>query len=169
MISEDIQKNIFKKAEKLGWKIATAESCTGGMIAARLTDPPMASGCVSGGIVTYSNMMKMALLKVPASCIETYGAVSDETVAAMAQGCLEVTEADVAISVSGIAGPSGATEDKPLGTVHFGLLAKGESDAQCAKVIFDGDRADVREQATDYALNLLAEKLDRELSLKEES
>ena len=159
MNPETIRRNILDKATELDWQIATAESCTGGMVAARLTDLPGSSAAVAGGLVTYSNTMKIRLLNVPSSCLENYGAVSDETVSAMAQGCLKKTGAQLAVSISGVAGPGGGSDDKPVGTVHFGLMAESDHQAQCTKVIFDGTREDVREQATDFALHLLAEKL----------
>ena len=166
MHSDDIRLRIINKAKELGWQIATAESCTGGMVATRLTDPAGSSTAIAGGFVTYSNHMKRTLLNVPSSCLETYGAVSDETVSAMAQGCLEKTGAQLAVSISGVAGPGGGSDAKPVGTVHFGLLAEGENHAQCSKVIFDGAREDVREQAADFALHLLADKLEAALSLQ---
>lgn len=169
MQTEDIRKNILEKAEALGWQIATAESCTGGMIATRLTDPAGASASVAGGLVTYSNQLKMALLDVPPATLETYGAVSDETVTAMARGCLNKTSAQLAVSVSGVAGPGGGTDEKPVGIVHFAVLAEGDNTASCARVIFDGDRNDVREMATEYALGLLADKLDKATRAQQEA
>ena len=159
MNNEDLQQKILNAAKAHGWLIATAESCTGGMVAARLTDLPGSSQAVAGGIVTYSNAMKMALLDVPESCLNTSGAVSDETVHAMALGCLKKTQAHLVVSISGIAGPDGGSPGKPIGTVHFGVLSEDDNYAKCTKVIFDGNRQDIREQATDFALTLLAEKL----------
>ena len=165
MQSDDIRLKIINNATQLGWQIATAESCTGGMVATSLTDLSGSSTAFAGAFVTYSNQMKRTLLNVPSSCLKTYGAVSDETVSAMAQGCLEKTGVQLAVSISGVAGPGGGSDSKPVGTVHFGLIAEGDTHAQCGKVIFDGTRDDIREQATDYALHLLADKLQAALNL----
>ena len=159
MQPQDIQNHIFQGAEKLGWKIATAESCTGGMIATRLTDPTGASASVAGGIVTYSPAMKTNLLGVTEACLKAHGAVSDETVTAMAKGCLARTQAQLVLSVSGFAGPAGGAAEKPVGTVYFAVLSVADEAPETTKVIFDGNRSDVREQATDFALKLLADKI----------
>lgn len=164
----NIQTDIFDPAQALGWQIATAESCTGGLIAAALTHPPGASSCVAGGIVTYSNAMKHALLFVPAICFEKHGAVSRECVASMAEGCLKATGTQLAVSVSGIAGPTGDSTEKPLGLVYFGLMADGDTKAKTHKKVFGGDRQKVREHATDYALKLLAQRLAEETDKKKE-
>ncbi len=142
-----------------GKMLATAESCTGGMIAAALTDIAGSSEVVERGFVTYSNAAKTELLKVPAELIAAKGAVSQEVAAAMADGALSNAHAAVAVSVTGIAGPGGGSPDKPVGLVWFGLSA-GCVTTTCHEV-FSGDRADIRRQATEKALALLLDGLGR--------
>jgi nicotinamide-nucleotide amidase len=109
----------------LGLMVATAESCTGGLIAALLTEVPGSSNVVERGFVVYSNAAKEELLGVPASTLAGYGAVSEETARAMAEGALGASRADVAVSVTGIAGPDGGTAAKPVGLVHFACAQRG--------------------------------------------
>lgn len=137
-----------------GWKVATAESCTGGLMAARLTEPPGASAHVTGGAVTYANEAKIALLGVPAELIEARGAVSAEVAQAMAAGALERFGADVAIAITGIAGPAGGTEDKPVGTVCWCAMdAEGATVARAA--VMPGDRGEIRDRSTTVGMHLL--------------
>ena len=105
--------------------IATAESCTGGLVAAMLTEIPGSSDVLERGFVTYSNAAKTAMLGVPADVIARFGAVSRETAEAMAQGALAYSPADLAVAITGIAGPGGGTPDKPVGLVHFAAAARG--------------------------------------------
>jgi nicotinamide-nucleotide amidase len=105
-------------------RIATAESCTGGLIAATLTEIPGSSAVVERGFVTYSNAAKQSLLGVPAATLQKFGAVSRETAEAMVLGALDKSEAELAVSVTGIAGPDGGTADKPVGLVHFAAAVK---------------------------------------------
>src|SRR5262245_30671868 len=102
-----------------GWKVATAESCTGGLVAAALTEIAGSSDVVDCGFVTYSNEAKQRLLAVPAATLAAHGAVSAETARAMAQGALMQSDADLAVAVTGVAGPSGGSAEKPVGLVHF--------------------------------------------------
>lgn len=137
------------------WMLATAESCTGGLIAAALTEIAGSSDVVDRGFVTYSNAAKTEMLGVPAALIEQYGAVSDEVARAMAEGALRRSAADWAISVTGIAGPGGATPGKPVGLVFLGMARRGgESSAE--RQIFSGDRRAVRRQTVERALDLLS-------------
>ena len=137
-----------------GRRIATAESCTGGLVAARLTDRPGSSAYVAGGAVTYSNEAKTELLGVDAALIETHGAVSEPVAEAMAAGALRRFEADTAVAITGIAGPEGGTEDKPVGTVCFTVaLADGGFSTRTLRL--PGNRADVRERSTTVAMHLL--------------
>ncbi len=144
-----------------GLKLATAESCTGGLVAANLTAIAGSSDVVERGFVTYSNEAKMELLGVSKTTLETHGAVSAETARAMAEGALAHSHADVAVSVTGIAGPGGATETKPVGLVHLGLARRG-GPVRDEGHVFPGDRTAVREASVDRALALLMEEAARE-------
>jgi nicotinamide-nucleotide amidase len=135
-------------------KIATAESCSGGLLAARLTERPGASEFVAGGVVAYSNAAKSALLGVAADLIERHGAVSAEVAEAMADGALERFGAQVAISITGIAGPGGGTEKKPVGTV-FWCVKRAGGEPLVRSVHVPGDRAEIRDRSTTVALHLL--------------
>jgi nicotinamide-nucleotide amidase len=146
----------FKAAGKM---LATAESCTGGMIAAALTDIAGSSAAVERGFVTYSNAAKAELLGIDPAVIDAKGAVSSEVAEAMARGALAHSHAHVAVSVTGIAGPDGGSAEKPVGLVWFGLSAGGNTTTE--KEIFGGDRAAVRRQAVEKALGLLLQGLGR--------
>jgi nicotinamide-nucleotide amidase len=140
-----------------GWKLATAESCTGGLIAGTLTALAGSSDVVEGGFVTYSNAAKVTLLGVPAGLFERVGAVSAEVARAMAEGALaRLPAVHLTISATGIAGPSGATPGKPVGLVHFGLARRGGPVGSHAE-IFPGDRDAVRRAAVLRALALLSD------------
>ena len=138
--------------------IATAESCTGGLIAACLTEVPGASDVVERGFVTYSNEAKTELLGVPPALIARAGAVSKEVAEAMARGAIETSRADVAVSVTGVAGPGGGSAEKPVGLVHFGLCRRGHG-VRSEHRIFSGDRAAVRLKTLARALDLLRSAL----------
>jgi nicotinamide-nucleotide amidase len=138
-----------------GWRVATAESCTGGLIAGALTEIAGSSDVVEGGFVTYSNEAKTALLGVPPVLFEQVGAVSAEVARAMAEGTLaRLPAVHLAISATGIAGPGGATPGKPVGLVHFGL-ARRDGPTTTHVEIFPGDRGTVRRTAVHRALLLL--------------
>ncbi|MFZ5844690.1 MAG: CinA family protein [Pseudomonadota bacterium] len=159
--NRDIAQQVANLAQLLtsnGMWLATAESCTGGLIAAACTALPGSSRWFDRGFVTYSNDAKQQLLGVSADTLNTFGAVSSETVMAMAFGALARSKADIAISVSGIAGPDGGTDAKPVGTVWFGLARKGVA-VEARLQRFDGERAAVREQALEYALQWLLDSL----------
>jgi nicotinamide-nucleotide amidase len=134
--------------------LATAESCTGGLVAAALTAIAGSSDVVERGFVTYSNAAKTELLGVPAPLIADKGAVSAEVAAAMAEGAAARARVGLAVSVTGIAGPGGATPGKPVGLVHFGLTRPGAA-TRTEQRVFAGDRAAVRAQAMRLALELL--------------
>ena len=146
---------VLARCRAQGWTLATAESCTGGMVAAALTDIAGASDVVERGFVTYSNRAKSELLGVPKELIEKHGAVSAETAAAMAQGALAKAPVDIAVAVTGIAGPSGGTKEKPVGLVYFGVARSGGK-ILTERQIFKGDRTDIRRAAAARALELLA-------------
>nr|WP_229498923.1 CinA family protein [Pseudoduganella ginsengisoli] len=137
--------------------LATAESCTGGGVAQAVTDIAGSSAWFDRGFVTYSNAAKTAMLGVPAALIAQHGAVSEEVAAAMAAGAAGSSSAQVAVSTTGIAGPGGAVPGKPVGTVWFGWSVAGV--VQTERVIFDGDRQAVREQAVAHALQGLLRRL----------
>jgi nicotinamide-nucleotide amidase len=137
-----------------GRRIATAESCTAGLVAARLTDRPGSSEYVMGGVVSYSNAAKQELLGVDPALIEVNGAVSEPVAEAMAAGALRRFGADTAVAITGIAGPSGGTAEKPVGTVCFTvMLSDGRKDTRTMRL--PGDRCDVRERSTTVAMHLL--------------
>jgi nicotinamide-nucleotide amidase len=138
-----------------GLRLATAESCTGGMIAAALTEIAGSSDVVERGFVTYSNEAKIALLGVPASLIATHGAVSAEVAEAMAGGAVLHAPVDIAVAVTGIAGPGGGSAAKPVGLVYLGIARRGRP-TRTERHIFAGDRAAVRHAATARALELLS-------------
>ena len=137
-------------------KVATAESCTGGWVAKILTDLPGSSAVFDRGFVTYSNEAKMDMLDVPMQTIEQWGAVSQQTVMAMTLGALTNSRAQLAVAISGIAGPSGGSPSKPVGTVWFAWQRQGQQ-AQTAIQRFYGDRDSVRSQAVTTALRGLLE------------
>ena len=134
-----------------GWRLATAESCTGGLIAAACTSIAGSSDWFERGFVTYSNEAKTGMLGVAAELIAQHGAVSAEVARAMAEGALAQSPANLAVAVTGIAGPSGATPGKPVGTVWLALAWRGEP-AQAMLLQLTGSRSEVREQTVDRAL-----------------
>jgi nicotinamide-nucleotide amidase len=137
-----------------GRRVATAESCTAGLLAARLTERPGSSAYVAGGVVAYANEAKVELLDVDPRLIEEHGAVSEPVAQAMAEGALKHFEADTAVAITGIAGPDGGTEEKPVGTVCWSVrLADGR--AVTRTVTLPGDRADIRDRSTTVAMHLL--------------
>lgn len=144
--------------ERQGWTIATAESCTGGWVAKVLTDRAGSSAYVRAGLVTYSNEAKRELLGVTGQSLEEYGAVSEPVVREMVAGALAVTGADVAVAISGVAGPGGGSEDKPVGTVWF-AWGRGPADTEAVVEHFSGDRDQVRRQAVLFALQGVREFL----------
>lgn len=139
-----------------GWHVATAESCTGGLVAAALTAIAGSSDVVERGFVTYSNEAKSEMLGVSPATIAAHGAVSAETVAAMAQGAVVRAPVDLAVSVAGIAGRGGGSAEKPVGLVIFGIARRG-GQCQTHRHVFSGDRNAVREAAVKVALGLLAD------------
>ena len=141
-----------------GRRIATAESCTAGMMAARLTERPGSSDYVAGGVVAYADASKSELLGVDPALIERHGAVSEEVAEAMADGALARFEADTAVAITGIAGPGGGSEEKPVGTVCWSVKL-GEGSSLARTVLLPGDRGDIRDRATTVAMHLLRRML----------
>lgn len=134
-------------------KISTAESCTGGLVAAELIRTAGASAVYSEGFITYADEAKMKYLGVKKSTLKEYGAVSRQTVYEMAQGCAEQTGADVTVVTSGVAGPTGGTEETPVGLVWFACFYKNE--IMVKQKLFSGDRTEIRTAAADYAIKLV--------------
>lgn len=150
---------VIDKAGALGATIATAESCTGGMIAAALTDVPGSSVVVDRAFVTYSNEAKIDMLGVPEALIRQHGAVSAQVGRAMAVGALRRSRADITVSVTGIAGPTGGNLEKPVGLVWFGLKTANAPTRVERRVFAQGGRDYVRSKATETALRFLLSKL----------
>jgi nicotinamide-nucleotide amidase len=148
-----IEALVLELYRERGWTLATAESCTGGLVAARLTSVAGSSDVFLGGVVAYSNGLKLSELAVPAEVLETYGAVSAETAAAMAAGARARLGADVAVAVTGVAGPGGGTPEKPVGLVY--VHAEGPEGGEGLEFALPGDRATVRLRATVMALHLV--------------
>jgi nicotinamide-nucleotide amidase len=145
---------VLDRARAEGLRIATAESCTGGLIAANLTDIPGSSDVFERGFVTYSNDSKTELLGVPADLIDENGAVSEPVAHAMAEGALARSRADIAVAVTCIAGPGGGSAEKPVGLVFIGAAKKGDPTI-VQRHVFPGDRADIRQATVLRALELL--------------
>ena len=145
---------LLKRYEARGLRIVTAESCTGGLVAALLTEVPGSSAVVDRGLVTYSNDAKIEMLGVSADLLAQHGAVSEEAARAMAEGVLRDSRADVAVAITGIAGPGGATDRKPVGLVHF-ALARHQDTRTLERRYGDLGRALVRMKAVEDALTLL--------------
>lgn len=144
-----------------GWRVATAESCTGGLVAGLLTEVAGSSAVLERGFVTYSNEAKTELLGVSAELIAAQGAVSESVARAMAEGGLARSHGDVAVSITGIAGPGGETATKPVGLVHFGLAQTGRQTRHLERRYGDLGRGIVRGHAVEDALSLLESTLSR--------
>ena len=144
---------LLDECRRRGLHLATAESCTGGLIAAALTEVAGSSDVVDRGFVTYSNAAKSEMLGVPPELIEAQGAVSGPVAASMAAGALQRSDATLAVAVTGIAGPGGGTAAKPVGTVWFGVATRGGGTTE--RQVFPGNRAAVREATVAHALAML--------------
>ena len=149
----DLTQQLAQTLIQRHWKIALAESCTGGLVSARLTELAGSSEWFERGYVTYSNQAKIDCLGVPKATLERFGAVSEEVARSMAQGAQKNAGSQVAIAITGIAGPTGGSVEKPVGTVCFGWAI--DEKWICKTAHFIGDRQAVREQACDYALSEL--------------
>jgi nicotinamide-nucleotide amidase len=143
--------------QKKGWMLATAESCTGGLIAGACTDLSGSSAWFERGIVSYSNAAKVELLGVPEQLIAAHGAVSEEVVRAMAEGAIARSRAQVAVAVTGVAGPTGGSPEKPVGLVWFGWSIGGVLSSE--QRLFPGDRAAIRAATVHHALQTLVRQL----------
>lgn len=152
-----IEKRIGEKLSKRKLTIGIAESCTGGLISHRMTSVPGCSDYYEGSVISYSNEVKMRILGVKESVLRDFGAVSSECALEMAEGARGSLGTDIGLSVTGIAGPGGATPDKPVGLVYIALASvEGTS---CSKFNFDGDRNEIKKRSSDAALKILHEYL----------
>lgn len=151
-----LAQRVIGENKALGRTIAVAESCTGGLVCAALTEIPGSSAVLDRGFVTYSNEAKQEMLGVQSDIIEAFGAVSPATAWAMAQGAIKASSADVAVAVSGIAGPDGGTALKPVGTVVFARAFRGDDEVNAEQQLIEGaDRAAIRHKAAIVALEML--------------
>jgi PncC family amidohydrolase len=155
----DLVKELGEALRALEWKMAVAESCTGGGLGAAITDQAGSSSFFLGGVVAYDNRLKRTLLGVTDGTLAKFGAVSLRVAERMATGCRLRLDADVAVSITGIAGPGGGSADKPVGLVFIGVATVAASDAR--QFVFSGDRADVRRQAVHAALLLTLDAVPR--------
>jgi len=153
-----VEEHVLALARARGMTLATAESCTGGLVAARLTRVPGASESFLGGVVAYANVVKTTELDVSQAVLAEHGAVSAEVAEAMAEGARQRLGADVAVAVTGVAGPGGGTEEKPVGLVH--LHVSGPDGSRARTLDVPGDREQVRSRATVTALHLLRQFLE---------
>jgi len=153
-----LAERVLNTCRARGWRLATAESCTGGLVAGALTEIAGSSDVIDRGFVTYSNAAKMAMLGVPEDTLEKFGAVSRQTAEAMANGALERAGVDLAVSITGIAGPGGGSATKPVGLVYF-TAAVRNSQARIELKMLYGDigRSEVRRRSVLDALNMLLE------------
>jgi len=142
--------------------VVTAESCTGGNVAARISSVPGSSGYFLGGVVAYHNAVKSRVLRVPSNVLERFGAVSAECARAMADGARSVFDSDFAVSTTGVAGPGGGTQRKPVGLVYVGVACKATT--QTVKCQFEGNRHDIVAQATERALQELRKMVEAQFS-----
>lgn len=156
--TEELKEKLFSLLCKNNLKISTAESCTGGMIGASITSIPGISAYYECGFVTYSNEAKHKLIGVKKETLEKCGAVSSQTVLEMAQGALLVSGADIAVSVSGIAGPGGGSKEKPVGLVYIGCASKDKSFFE--RFVFKGNREEVRQQTVNSALEMIIKRIE---------
>jgi nicotinamide-nucleotide amidase len=155
-ITNDVKAiTLVVNAKNAGLRVATAESCTGGLVSAAITDVPGSSDVFDRGFVTYSNAAKTDLLGVPAAIIDAHGAVSEETAVAMAEGALRHSLADVAVAITGVAGPGGGSTEKPVGLVHFGCARRGATTVHVERRFGPLSRAEIRARAVEQALDLL--------------
>lgn len=149
---------ILAACRQHGTKLATVESCTGGLLSAILTELPGSSAMFTHGFVTYANDAKCEMVGVDLALIAQHGAVSEQVARAMAEGALHCSSTDLAVAITGIAGPTGGTVDKPVGTVHLACAMHGKVTLHQHKV-FAGDRSDIRRAAVDSALDLILQEL----------
>jgi nicotinamide-nucleotide amidase len=155
MEDNSLEQEVAKLLLSLRITIAVAESCTGGLICHRLTNIPGSSDYLERGVVAYSNLSKTELLGVSGQIISKFGAVSEECVRAMATGVKRLARTELGLSISGIAGPTGGTQEKPVGTVYMALAWNEET--QCWKYFFEGSRGEIKQKASEEALMRIRE------------
>lgn len=161
--SEEIRQKaarVLELASQKGLTVTAAESCTGGLVMSALTSVAGSSAVISSGVTTYSNAAKQRLLQVPAHILRDHGAVSEICAGAMAEGALQLARADIAVAITGIAGPGGGSPDKPVGTVCFAIAGKHHSMAAFTSLFAGMDRDAVREASVIRALDLLIAALE---------
>lgn len=161
----DLASKIVENSKKLGLKVVTAESCTGGLVSSAITSIPGSSEIYDCGFITYSYESKTDILRVDPNLIQECGAVSKEVAIEMALGAMRLSNADISVALTGIAGPSGATETKPIGLVHFATLYEGE--LVTSDKIFKGNRDEIRDQASVYALQMILDIIKKAYPAKD--
>lgn len=154
---DDILKELSRICIARGFRLVTAESCTGGLVAKLITDQAGSSDWFERGFVSYSNLSKQEMMGVPANLLERWGAVSEQVAGAMAKGALQHSAADFSLAITGIAGPAGGSPGKPVGMVCFGWAAGAGKACLTRTIYFEGDRVSVRESAALFALQELLE------------
>ena len=150
---------LIDNLKRHGWKIATAESCTGGLLAKTITDYAGSSDVFEFGAVVYSNKFKNKLLGVSNDVLNTYGAVSEQTAYALSKGICEYSEAEVGVGITGIAGPGGGTSEKPVGLVYYSIYIEQKNIHICEKLLLSGNREQVRQQTVLAVIKKLEEIL----------
>ena len=157
-MAETLEAQVGARLRTKSWTVGTAESCTGGLVMHRLTNIPGSSDYVLGGVIAYSNQVKQSLLRVKQGTLMAHGAVSEQTAQEMAQGARQLLKTDFAVSITGIAGPGGGSDEKPVGLTYIGLA--GPDDLLVVqRHIWDGDRLAVKDASAEAALQLLLDIL----------
>ena len=164
---DKLARQVIDQAVQKSKTVGTAESCTGGWVSQALTSVPGSSRAFLGGFATYANEVKINVLGIPSDIINYYGAVSEPTASAMAMQARDLLGVDIAVSITGIAGPSGGTPEKPVGTVYFGLADGGKPKA-FTKQFGDIGRENVRKQSVLYAMDLFLQSLDHHADISDE-
>ena len=157
-----LAETVYKALLRRNFKLATAESCTGGMVAAAVTDIAGSSNVFDRGFVTYSNCAKIEMLDVSADLIESIGAVSREVAIAMAKGALDNSNADISVAITGIAGPGGGSPEKPVGLVHFAVAQQGKATVHNVQKYGNLRRVEIRTKSTEHALSMVLAQLEGE-------
>lgn len=155
---EKTEERLVKLLTEKGKKVSAAESCTGGLVAERITSVAGSSACFDLGVVTYANEQKMKILNVSGESLNNFGAVSKEVALQMSEGARRLSGADYAVGITGIAGPGGGSEEKPVGLVYISISS--EKNHKAEKFIFSGSRDEVRFKASEEALNMVLSELE---------